>query len=101
MKEENFVTFDYLKSQLFYFCELLVEEKNKEPMDLNEIVFLSQQTRTHLEILAEKLNENNEGPWRGDVLTPEECNIYSNARWFSDPKIYDKIYEEFGDDIFF
>lgn len=93
------VNYDYVKEQMFYYVELFNMEKNKEPLDFNELIYLNRSVRNHIETAIIKLNEENphsDGIMRGDIFTPNEADRFSELMKI-DKKIIEQIENEFGD----
>ena len=80
---EEIVTYDYLKNQILYLCDVLEAEKIKEPLDINECYFLDQSIRNDFEVLLNKLSEVSgsvgEPLYIGDVFTIEEMDKFNSA----------------------
>jgi len=92
------VDFNYLKNQLFHFAELFSIEKQKDPLDWNELIYLNRSIKNHMEMMIVKLNEENpkeDGKTRGDIFTPDEMDLVAKLMTIN-PEIIDAIENEFG-----
>lgn len=88
-EENNIVTFEYLKDQIMYMCDLLTEEKLKEPLDINEVYFLDTSIRNDFTVLMEKWKQasgsfDESGSFIGpldveDMMTDEEVTKFNTS----------------------
>lgn len=80
---EEIVTIEYLKNQILYLCDLLEEEKVKEPLDINECYFLDNSIRNDFTVLLSKWQQisgsADEPPYYGDIFTEEELDKFNSA----------------------
>ena len=92
------MTFEYLKSELFRYAELFQIETQKDSLDWNELVFLNLTMNTHIDMMIQKLNEENplpNGKIRGDIFTTDEIDRLDELRRI-DNNIVDQIEAEMG-----
>ena len=92
------VDFNYLKNQMFHFSELFSIEKQKDPLDWNELVYLNRNVKNHMEMMIVKLNEESPSEdvkMRGDILTTDELNLIAELMTIDD-EIVDAIEAELG-----
>lgn len=74
-EETNIVTFEYLKDQIMYMCDLLAEEKLKEPLDINEVYFLDISIRNDFTVLQEKwMQASGSFDESGSLIEPLDTN---------------------------